>query len=288
MMDPEYERLEQALARAGQSIRYPATPALAVRVRARLDEDSRRSSAPFRLPWLTPRLRAALALAAALVIAVALLLAFPETRQAVAQWLGLRTIQIIPATPTAPIPPSPSPRAGGAGAVPRTATPSSGATGAPAPVNQCCETTLDDALARVKFKVLLPPGQAPSKVYFQELTNFGPGAQQVILVFGDPAQPTQVVYQAHSFLYGKVISQFSSKTGSGTVIDEVQVRGARALWFSGAPHILIYVDRNGRPVVGAERPVNANTLAWEEGEITYRVETASSLTEAIQFAESLR
>ena len=79
---------------------------------------------------------------------------------------------------------------------------------------------------------------------------------------------------------------------SGTVITETQVSGHRALWLTGAPHLLVTLDKADQPVLGLERPVNANTLIWETGDVdtgvTYRLETPLSLAEAIAFAESLR
>ena len=107
------------------------------------------------------------------------------------------------------------------------------------------------------------------------------------MVFGDPDRPRFVLYQATRFLYGKMVPG-----DSGTVITETHVSGQRALWLTGAPHVLVTLDRYGKPVLGLERPVNANTLIWETGDfdtgVTYRLETALSLAEAIEFAESLR
>jgi hypothetical protein len=70
------------------------------------------------------------------------------------------------------------------------------------------------------------------------------------------------------------------------------VNNQRALWLTGAPHILVTLDQNGQPLLDFERPVNANTLIWETGDfdtgVTYRLETALSLAEALELAESLR
>ncbi len=112
----------------------------------------------------------------------------------------------------------------------------------------------------------------------------------MVLVFGDPDRPRFVLYQASRMLYGKLISRDGAE--SGTVITETQVNTQRALWLTGAPHVLVTLDRNGQPLLDFERPVNANTLIWETGDfdtgVTYRLETSLSLAEAIKFAESLR
>ncbi len=259
----KFQKLDQLLVRAGKGIAYPATPALATRVRARLETESRR-----RIAWVPRR---AFVLAIAIVIALVLLIAYPETREALAQLLGLRTIRIIPVTPTPTLlspslPVLPSPTRGGVGGELRA---------------QCCETTLADAQAKSKFKILLPPSQTPARVYLQGIPNFGSGAQQIILVFGDPNSPQFTLYQATNFLYGKIVS-------GGTVISEAQVKGQRALWFTGAPHLLVYFDSNGRVQFESERVVNLNTLAWEMGDVTYRLETTQSKEAAIRFAESLQ
>jgi hypothetical protein len=119
---------------------------------------------------------------------------------------------------------------------------------------------------------------------------FGRGSQpqQAVLIFGDPEQPRFVLYQATRMLYEKMIRGGDR----GTAITETQVSGQRALWLTGAPHVLVTLDQNGQPVLDFERPVNANTLIWETGDrdtgVTYRLETPLSLEEAIEFAESLR
>lgn len=255
----EFQNLEVLLMRSGKSIAYPATPPFAARVSARLAADS-----PLRFAWAPRR---AFLLAIAIVAAIVLLLEFPETREALAQLLGLRTIRIIPATPTSTlISPSsivlPSPTSGEVRA-------------------QCCETTLAEAQAKSRFKILLPPSQTPSRVYLQSIPDFGNDAQQVILVFGDLKTPQFLLYQATNFLYGKIVS-------GGTQISETRVKGQRALWLTGAPHLLVYLDSNNRIRFESERVVNLNTLGWESGDLTYRLETILSREDAIRIAESLR
>jgi len=257
----EFEKLENALTRTGKSIAYPATPALAARVQSRLESRTRPT---FGLP------RRALIALTALLVALALLVAIPETREALAQILGLRTIRIIPVTPTLTSPPTPLP-----------STSSGQALKGEGSRIQCCVTTLADAQARSRFRILLPPNQTASKVYLQTIPAFGSGAQQIILVFGDPNAPNFVLYQATNFLYGKLVS-------GGTAIGEATVNRQRALWFTGLPHVLVYLDANGNVQFESERVVNLNTLVWESGEVTYRVETPLSKEDAIRFAESLQ
>ncbi len=276
----ELERLEAALVQAGRILAPAQTPDYSTRVVALLEQER---SIPmggtlfggFRIRW-------AWVAFAAVLLSLALVLAFPDTREALAQLLGLRTIRIVPATPTltatATLPRVPSATTGAGLATAPAGTPTRSVT--PSSLTQCCETTLGDAQMRSQFKLLLPPTPAPSRVYFQELADFG-GAEQVILVFGNPSAPEFTLYEATDFLYGKIIS-------GGTVIEETQVRGQRALWLTGAPHLLVVLDANGRPQWESDRTVNVNTLAWEVGNVTYRVETNRSKEAAIRFAESLQ
>lgn len=261
MPGEDMDKLEEALVQAGRDLHYPPTPALSARVSAGLVDGER----------TRPRLylRPALLLLAAVLLACGLLVAFPETRDVIAQFLGLRTVRIIPITPT-PIVPTANPPI-----------PTAVASPTRAPSAQCCRTTLADAGTRSRFRILLPAAETPSQVFLQDLPNFGPGAQQVILVFGDPGAPRFTLYEATNFLYGKIVS-------GGTVIEETQVKGQRALWLSGAPHLLVYLDASGHTQFESERSVSANTLAWEIGNVTYRLETNLTKEEAIRIAESLQ
>ncbi|HEY6041491.1 MAG TPA: hypothetical protein VIX58_05115, partial [Anaerolineae bacterium] len=173
----EFERLENALVRAGRSVEPVSAPALAFRVRAQIEREQIR---PARGGFI---LRPAWSLALAILVALAVLLAFPETRDAIGQILSLRTIRILQPTPTA------EPTSAHSFAVPLTATPAGviePLTATPAPTAtsltvQCCETTLTLARAQARFPVLLPPDVSPSRVFFQDIPGFGPGVQQLIL-----------------------------------------------------------------------------------------------------------
>ena len=273
--------LEQALVRVGRTLSYPPPPPIVARLQTQLKQLPAPTS---RVSWwsalLGSRQRRAWSLVIALVLAIALLLAFPDTRNAIAQFFGLNTIRIIPITPTPTPTALPTPLPGD------TPLPTPTSTRAPTPRAQCCATTLAEARARTKFKLLLPPEQTPSRVHVQQI--FDPW-QQIILVFGEPSNPTFTLYQAHNAAYGKLL--YANKgVGAGTLIEETKVGELRALWITGEPHILVYLDTRGQPVIDTERIVDVNTLAWEniiQG-LTYRLETKRSKEEAIHFAEALR
>ena len=296
MVENEFVKLENALMRAGRAMEYPATPPIAARVRGELTRDALpRAVVPTR-NWA----RILIPLAAAIVLALALLFAIPNARDAVAQFLGMRGLRIFYATPThTPSPPtplptneggesSPSPSGGGARGE-GTATLRATATPTIKPFTLCCETTLADAQKRARFRLLAPRGEMPSKVYYQRIFTEG---EQVVMVFGDPENPRFTLYQAQRWIYGKMVGELYGKgVSSQTVIGETFFNGHRALWFSGAPHIVMMLDASGKPIYETQRNVDANTLAWEIGDsdlgIIYRLETKLSLHDATRFAESL-
>ena len=108
------------------------------------------------------------------------------------------------------------------------------------------------------------------------------------MVFGNVEQPRFTLYQAQRWIYGKLIGKLA---GGGTVLSETSVDGERALWFSGAPHIVMMLNASGEPIYESERTVDANTLVWETGDedygIIYRIETKLPLTDTVRIAESL-
>lgn len=277
----EFDKLESALVRVGREFEYPATPAIAARVLEDL------LAAPDPTPRNWQRLLAPIAIA--VVLALALLFAFSPARDAVGQFLGLRGLQIFYLTPT-PEPTNvpivaPTVVPNTANDVTATMTPRPTMTPTAPAFTQCCETTLAEAQRRASFALLLPPNKTPSKVYYQRIFDDG---EQVILVFGNPDNPEFTLYQAHRWVYGKMIGKGLSEQ---TVLSETDVNGERALWFSGAPHIVVMIDQFGNRSFEMERVVEANTLVWETGGpdrgIIYRIETLLTLEEAKKFAEGL-
>ena len=281
-MTNEFVKLENALMRAGREMEYPATPAIAARVRVEITRETLpRASAPSR-NWT----RILVPLAAALLLALALLFVLPQTRDAVAEFFGLRNLRVIFFTPTPTAAPTATPNPS------QTPHPTARPTVAPtaAPFTHCCETTLPDAQRRAKFNLMLPPNELPSQVYYLDIFNNG---EQVVMKFGDPAKPRFVLYQMQRWIYQKILNGgFGKGFGPGTVVETTRVHNERALWFSGDAHVLVVLDESGNPVPGTERIVEGHVLAWETGDphdgVLYRLETNAPLEEALKFAESLR
>ena len=78
----------------------------------------------------------------------------------------------------------------------------------------------------------------------------------------------------------------SKRFGAGTQLEQVTVNGGTGYWFSGEPHVVGFADRNGRFFEDESR-LAGNTLIWEQGPLTFRLESALSKDEAIRVAEAL-
>jgi hypothetical protein len=143
------------------------------------------------------------------------------------------------------------------------------------------ETTLADVTRRATFPVRLPGHPAglgePDRIFLQDLD--GPA---VILAWLDSAQPSQpklILYELSSNVMAtKMIDE-------STLLTETTVNGLPALWLHG-PHMVEIYTSGGRSVE-PRRLVEGNVLNWQEGGITYRLEGALTLQEAIRIAESL-
>lgn len=75
--------------------------------------------------------------------------------------------------------------------------------------------------------------------------------------------------------------------GPDTTIRSQTVNGHEGFWIEGAPHQLIYVSPNGRSADDTIRIVG-NVLAWNDGDLTFRIEGARDLASALRIAESIR
>jgi hypothetical protein len=69
-------------------------------------------------------------------------------------------------------------------------------------------------------------------------------------------------------------------------VEEVEVAGSPGYWVEGE-HIVSYLDVRGEPMEERSR-LAGNTLLWQVGEVTFRLESALSMEEAIRIAESMR
>jgi hypothetical protein len=268
--------LERALADLAASLEFPPTPDLAAAVPARLEEvpTPAPARAPRRRRWPAGRgalsgwRRLAVAGLAAVLLAAAVLVASPGTREAVARRLGLRGVGVELGGPP---PPTVTTRPGqrldlGLGE----------------------RVTLAEARRRVGFPVLVPAGfREPAAVYVDRAT---PPGGRVDLVYrarpGLPASPFTDVGLLVTEFRGQPSPEFIKKTTVFGMVEEVRVGGEPGYWFSGEPHFFSYQDSRGN--LREERTrLAGNTLIWQRGELTLRIEGQITRQEALRIAESM-
>jgi hypothetical protein len=261
--------LERALTDLGGHLDFPATPDLAPAVAGRLREAP---AAPARGPRVRGWRRLAVAALAAAVLAAAVLVVSPGTREAVARRLGLRGVDI---------------RLGGGRPTPTVTT----RAGERLELGLGGRVTLEQARRRVAFPVLVPtvPGfQRPDAVYVNRGQPLG---GRVDLVFrarpGLPASPYTDVGLLVTQFQGTLTADFIKKVVAGGLVEEVRVAGQPGYWFSGEPHFFTFRDRAGE-INDESTRLAGNTLVWQAGARTLRLEGQLSRQKALRIAESMR
>lgn len=258
------QHLAEALRALGSRVVYPPAPDLAARVRRELEANP---TAP-RETWWTPlfQRRKLVTLAATVILLAALVVAaIPDARTTVAGWLGLPGVTIIES------PAVESPRIGRFFLV-----------GVP--------RTLDHAREEAEFNVLVPtlPGlEDPDEVWFD--VNAVGGAVSFVYY------PTAEIPEAEETGAGLLISQFLGElnpnmygkgVGPGVSLETISINGEFGLWIEGDPHNFSYTDPSGDT---KSRPTRlaGNTLLWQQGDLTLRLESALDRDSAIAIAESM-
>lgn len=257
--------LERALIDLGQEIDYPATPDLVAMVVSEL-----RSEVPApverRAPWFV-RARPALAVAATLLAIGGVVLGVsPDAREAVADFLGIGGVRIqVQESPLE--------------------TPAAGEDiffGDP--------LSLQEAQAELSFDILLPGSDGlgePDAVYLDRSIAQG----MVSLVYAErpgfpAADETGVALLINEFQGSTHNDLMKKLVGAGTSVDFVDVDGELAYWVEGQ-HSLNVIDAEGRIFQDRSR-LAGNTLLFQQGTVTIRIEGPLSQDEAIAIAESLK
>jgi hypothetical protein len=253
--------LERALRSLGPRYPYPPTPNLATPVRTRIVARPI-PAIPRRALWSDPR-RLALAAALLIVLITAAALANPATRDAIAHFFHVRGVIVNRvASPLPSISPAIS-------------------------IDLGRRTTLQDAQSTVKFTVAIPSELGtPDAVY---VSGNIPGGEVALAYSPRPGIP--LVRQTGlgvliTEFRGDLIPEFITKEiGPGTTLQQTSVNGDPAWWIAGEPHLII-VQVGGAGQVETLR-LAANTLVWERGGVTYRIESGLSQADAIQIAAGL-
>jgi hypothetical protein len=252
--------LEQALRELGPRYPYPPTPSLAAAVRGRIVA---RPVAPVRrlALWRDPR-RLALAAAVVLVLAGAAALINPTTRDAIAHFFHVPGVIVSRVSPQ----PSLSPVT---------------------PLNLGRRTTMADAQSAVSFSIAVPSSLGtPEAVYVDTEV---PGGEVALAYTPRPGVP--LVKQTG---LGVLITEFrgdlvpgflTKEVGPSTTLEETSVNGDPGWWVAGEPHVVITrISDSDYPVT---LRMAANTLIWEHGGVTYRIESGLSRAEAFRIAAGL-
>jgi hypothetical protein len=237
--------LERALRSVGGNLDYPATPDLSGPVRRRLAAGERP-----RQPFL--RRRALVVAVAVLAVAVGAVMAVPQARSTVLDWLGIGgvTIRYVDELPAAGR--------------------------ATEDLGLGERVTLGEARRRAGFPILVPRTEnldRPPRVYYR------PEARQVAFLYGSEDRPKLLITQAG---VGGAIEKLAAM---GTDVERVAIGdGKFGVWLSGDKHAMFY------PGVGEEEPFRlvGNALVFDSGTgITVRIEAEISKEEAIRIARSM-
>ena len=281
MLGPTFEDQEAWLQKTARELPYPETPDIAVAVRRRLATGHTRErqqprQARARLTWT-------IAILAAILLG---LLAVPSVRAGISEFIQIGIVRIFLVPPTATLPAATP-------AIPGSAPPIEGApdsadattTSIPEPTPTLLPwlldidgvTTLQEARREADFPIQLPSYPAdlgePDHVFLQDMD--GP---VVILVWMDPDQPNRIRLSLHMYGPGTYAEKMQPRTVGATKVNEQP-----ALWATG-PYIILL--RNGD--MDVRRLIDGHVLIWEQGSITYRLETDLEMEEAVKIAESLR
>ena len=252
--------LESALRDLGSRYPYPPTPNLAAAVRRRIVA---RPVVPVRrlALWRDPR-RLALAAAAVLVLAGAAALINPTTRNAIAHFFHVPGVIVSRVSPL----PSLSPVT---------------------PLDLGRRTTMADAQSTVSFPIAVPSSLGtPDAVY---VDSGLPGGEVALAYMPRPGIP--LVKQTGlgvliTEFRGDLIPGFLTKeVGPSTTLEETSVNGNPGWWIAGAPHVV--VTRIGEMDYPVSLRMAANTLIWEHGGVTYRIESGLSKADAFRIAAGL-
>jgi hypothetical protein len=255
-----------ALDDLARHIVVPDAAPVSSEVRARLVADD----APVRRDGLRAvRVRTRVLVSAAVVVLVVVstvLAVSSATRDAVADFFGLRGVQIEQQH-----------------GPPRVPAGSGLSLGAP--------VGLDEARRRIDFELALPSRGdlgAPDAVYVDD----DPTGGRVTLAYaprdGLPVTGTTGVGLLLTEFHARIPEPVIRKTlAAGTEVEQVTVDGDPGYWFSGEPHVLTLADADGDFFTDRAR-LAGNTLLWQRGSVTYRLESALARDEAVRIAESLQ
>ena len=236
--------LERALLAVGRNLEVPVAPDLTGPVRRRL-ADGRR-------PSLYSRRTLVVALAV-LAVAVGAVLAVPQARSTIRDWLGIGNVTI---RYVEDLPPVEQATAG---------------------LELGEEMSLEEARERAGFRVRVPTVDGlddPPKVYYNQ------DSSQVAFLYGSEEKPKLLITQADARGAIEKLVNLNVTERDLVVVEP----GYAGVWLYGEKHAIFY------PTTDHEEPFRlvGNALVFEIDGVTLRLEAEISKAEALRIARSLR
>jgi hypothetical protein len=201
-----------------------------------------------------PRRRALAVAFAILAVAVGAVMAVEPARTAVLEWLGIKGVTIVRLEK---LPDAPLTNEVGLGE----------------------RVTLEEARRRAPWLAepdADDPG-APDEVYFSADVPGG----QVTFLWGTRQEARLLMTQSPGSAFAEKMLQPESET------ERTDVDGRPAIWFFGEEHFFVFRDRRGALQEDTGRLVG-NTLLWQLGDLTVRIEGDLSKEQALEIARSVR
>jgi len=183
---------------------------------------------------------------AILVVAIGAVLLVPPARTAILDWLGLRNVSVVRVDEL------PTARPLG-------------------PLDLGRQVTLAEAKRRAPWIVV--PEDRPDRVYVSDSLPGG----KVTLLWGSASSPRLLMTEITGHAYIEKIVQGEQS------VEPVRIGDAGA-WFQGR-HVVMFTDRNGTFHEGVGR-LAANTLVWQLGDVTLRLEGDLTKEEALRIART--
>ena len=200
-----------------------------------------------------PRRLAVIAVAV-LVVALAAVMAVPSARTSVLEWLGIKGVSV---TRVETLP----------------------EVGVLRPSELGTRVSLAEARVRAPWLVepRLKTVGPPDEVYY---STDVPG-DQVTFVWGTTSDARLLMTQSPGEAFAE--KMLTPETSS----EPAKVDGRPGVWFSGEPHAFIYRDERGQIREETSR-LARNTLLWQDGQLTVRIEGDLSKDEALEIARCVR
>jgi hypothetical protein len=180
----------------------------------------------------------------------------PDARNAVLEWLGLRSVEVrrVPSTPRV------------------SARPGDIRLDLGRPV------TLAAARDRLRFRILVPAQPTgPPRIF----VDSSPPGGRVTFLYDRPRLLVTEFRGSQSQIF------LEKAVGPDTTIKRVRVGGAPGAWIAGRPHGAVFADANG--VIRQDRTrLAGNVLVWERDGLVLRLEGARTLAGALRVARSLQ